>query len=206
MIVDTNETEQGLLKYADDMDNLDVPELNEDYSYDVRLERVPPIRVERKDFDDFVDSMTLGKLERQLSYVDLLVLEYSPMRHTPPTDERAKAYEGAKKKLAKLSVKNIGVAVSGGPEDTGRILKYLENEPNLQIVKNIIQVSEGSPKERILKSLPGIGDDKVENILNNDDLDIDWGAVVEALQVDEWSAVDGIAEGTIQNVQEALED
>lgn len=111
------------------------------YDFEIRLPFKPgetpkALRVERKRFGDFVGSfLEEGKLERQTSYTDILVVEFDP-EDVAATQAR---YAGdprdpvgrAMKRLARMTAnegefENLWVVPTLGPRGTLEALRYIE--------------------------------------------------------------------------------
>lgn len=208
------------------------------YSYDFHVitentkenHSAKQFRIERKTFPDLKRSLVDRKLDRQCSYVDILLVEIDPFDLVIPPpqrqdetdsdyDARIETWErtnrNACKHLAKLAC-NMPVWWSSGPEMTMELLRYLERYRNrMQIRENDIQMNRyrSNYKYRILAALPFVmpfkvpekRDESMGEILSKH---VDWEALIKALNLEEWTKEDmgrqSIRHGKASSIQEKI--
>lgn len=245
IIVDKRESEHAIIKGGDRQMLLEYERDDSDatYSYDIHVIadknpdfKVKEFRFERKAWGDFVQSWHDGKLERQLEAVDGLIIELDPigmMMNTPvrKTDESDQAYgnrlsaytrgqEAAMKHLVAISTKMWVLPIVGGPDVTMRMMRYIENNPDLAVKTNRVKGASEHPLIGMLRALPGInpeyqcpdGRTKGQTILDHlDGMDDQWrGNLIKAWRMPEWGEIDfgkgvrRIGPGTLAKMGEAL--
>jgi ERCC4-type nuclease len=195
VVVDCREHDSTLRDGADRVEPLRVDGTL--YSYDLRVECADgtAFKLERKTFGDFVWSWRKGTLERQLSYVDGLVLEMDGM------DAESELHRAALKHLSTISA-NLWVIVSAGPANTVELLRYFEKRGcALQVRSGAVSHRARTTREALLSTLPRINPLRIGEAL---EALIDWEALVAALHLERWTELPAIGKGTIERVRAAL--
>lgn len=224
VIIDKREKNQWLLAQADEIALLDDIEQGVDegvsYSYDICVictetmkgYAIKPriYKFERKRWPDFVASWDEGKLERQLSHVDGLIVEFDPLEIMEMTPEQRdnesdpdyvarravflKHQQSAFKHLARLSA-NMWVIHSLGPEATMAILRWLEKEGHdLSVKPNKVKTLVSHPLYRVLDA---VGHINMHRPLEDGRLIgeaiaplVDVEGLIKSLRMDKWVDLD----------------
>jgi ERCC4-type nuclease len=195
VIVDCREHDETLRAGADRVEPLRVD--GTAYSYDLRVEcdDGTAFRLERKTFGDFVWSWRKGTLERQLSYVDGLVLEMDGL------DPESDLHRAALKHLSTISA-NLWVVVSASPAGTIELLRYFERRGcALTVRQGAVSHRARTTREALLSTLPRINPARLGAAL---EALVDWEALVDALHLERWTELPAIGKGTIERVRAAL--
>jgi hypothetical protein len=168
------------------------------YSYDLRVECADGtvLRLERKTFGDFVWSWRKGTLERQLSYVDGLVLELDGL------DPDSGLHRAALKHLSTISA-NLWLVVSPNPAGTLELLRYFERRGCALDVRSQRAIPHRglTPRQALLATLPRINPTRLGAALESL---VDWEALVAALHLERWLDLPAIGKGTIDRIKAAL--
>lgn len=236
LIVDNNEKLAFFAENADAREPLFDIEQGVDegakFSYDFKVTtpggRV--LRFERKAWPDFVASWDDGKLERQVSAVNGLIVEFdvmelmdaAPMQRDNESQEeyliRRKHFrahqQNAIKHLSRLSA-NVWTIYSMSPQDTLAILRWIEKEgDDLSIKPNRVKTVASHPLHRVLDAVGqvnmhrSVGDGRMVADLIAPLVDTE--KLVEALNLPAWSALDlgpgrrKIAPGTCARIATGL--
>lgn len=194
LIVDSREQDEALKGAADAVKFLSYPneaDPGHPFSYDIEIHTAggQVLRGERKRGDDAVASFLAGKLDRQCSAVDFLVVEFSELAlemAAPAGDAARRAWfqkvEGCKKHLARLAL-SMPVIQTSGVKETVAILRYLCRQVDLSVFRNGVAVKAPSAREKLVRSLsPSIDSAKFQEIWPL----IDKPALAAALRVDRW--------------------
>ncbi len=195
VVVDCREHDATLREGADRIEPLRVD--GTAYSYDLRVECADgsAYRLERKTFGDFVWSWRKGTLERQLSYVDGLVLEMEGF------DAEHPLHRAALKHLSTISA-HLWLVVSAGPAGTVELLRYFEKRGcALDVRPGAVAHRARTPREALLATLPRINPLRIGAAL---EALIDWEALVDALHLERWTELPAIGKGTVARVRAAL--
>lgn len=183
------------------------------YSFDIEVTTAggQTLRFERKAAGDFVSSFLAGKLDRQVSAVDALVVEWSDLALVAamPDGDAARVkwmrgMEAARSHLARLSLA-MPVIITNGPHETVARLKYLEaQEGELDLFENRVKVRGDTVAQALVNCLPGIngkyrlkdGRTRFEAIWDCVDVD----ALLGALGVSQWHDRAGVPKGVVSNI------
>lgn len=157
---------------------------------------------------DFIGSWRAGYLERQLSYVDGLIIEFDPYSPDVPEQqprehddtymERLKSWaawkERALKHLAMISA-SMWVIWSDSPTMTMSLCRYIESNPSLQVRTNLLKVPPLPVRQRLIAGLPRVNparrlDDGRTWGQAAEEM-IDWEGVCKALRLDDWTWTSG---------------
>lgn len=216
LVVDSREKEPVLLDAADERRILQYPNPANPsvvFSYDIEVVTAggQTLRFERKAAGDLVSSFIAGKLDRQCSAVDALIVEWSDLAVTlemPDADrDRIKwmrKVEATRNHLARLSLA-MPVIVTNGPHETVSRLKYIEaQEGELDLFENRVKVKGDTVAHAIINCLPGIngnyrlkdGRTRFEAIWAC----VDTEALLGALGVSQWHDRAGVPKGTVSNI------
>jgi hypothetical protein len=151
------------------------------FSYDIEVHTAggKVLRGERKALPDFIASWRAGKLERQASAVDFLLVEWDwGGQAFADAEDAGNAY----KHLLRMALA-MPVLVTTGVDHTVATLRYLERHWELSTFGNSIRVKAPTLRERMVRSLsPSISPDTFAAIWAN----VDRTALIHAMRVEQW--------------------
>lgn len=195
-----------LRQLADGVWTLDWEKDGQTYFYDILVvAEGRELRFERKRFpSDFVGSWQAGYLERQLTGVDGLIVEYDPLNPDIPSQRRGESDESWEARLASwaewktkawMHLAPISAAMwvifTDGPIATMSVMRAIERNPQLHVRTNLMRVPKLSPRQRLLASLRGVNParplDDGRTLGEAAEQLIDWPALVRTLKLDEWT-------------------
>lgn len=169
---------------------------------------------ERKDWDkDWVPSFHDGSLSRQASYVDCLIVEQSPFFDPANSRYDESIHEAAEKRFWHYQSQMWAMKTTG-PMDTIKRLRYFASKhpDELEIRQNLVVPDEPTKREQIIAvfdyvntrraldendGVMTVGDRIIEDIVS-------WEDVVAAFNLPEWKSIEGIGDGIVNGVREAL--
>lgn len=151
-----------------------------------------------------------GKLDRQLSYVHGLIIEFDPIdmltddklepiggESNDAWNERLRGWQATRsqalKHLARIS-KNFWVIVSFGPAYTVEILRRIEADPEMAPKPARVWATGLPPRQRLLDSLSGVNVTRPtkdgETFGVKAEREVDWKMLEEALHLGRWPMID----------------
>lgn len=212
-----------LIKAAEGVEKLTAGVEGETFSFDTKVwgEKNGPdlhLRGERKRLDDFLQSWLDGKLVRQLSYVDFLIVEWDEaalIKATPyhlRADMHKKIHNG-KKHLVSLIMQPGGPKVFrvNNQSETVLVLKHLARklDEGFDIPPTIAKIQGETARMRVYQALPGVNPNRKlkDGRRLHEALDdfVDWEGICHALGVNEWPSKGiGLGPGRAKKVVDSL--
>lgn len=211
---DEREQSDAILENVDGVEHLAFREDGlESYDYLINCNDDTEYKVERKTFEDFVQSWQEGKLSRQLEGVDLLIVEQDSLWTDAfllkaLNEEKMNLCANARKHLTSIAA-NMWVIETLGPEDTVRQMRYIEKRGGDMAVRaNNVTYRAQDARRSMLEGLPHIN---VERELDDgttvgDELEelVDWDTVVDGMNLNDWLDVDYIGIVSVRDIGNAL--
>lgn len=190
---DSREKRPAILAAADERRLLSYEGPNgEPFSFDilVKCQDATEVKCELKQWGDYLQSWSSGKLERQMSATDLLIVECG----FGDFDATDTLHVNGKKHLWLLSLSHP-VIVTEDVQETIAAIRFLERrEGGLKIRESRIKAALGdSPRDGVLRALLAgmgispdrqVGTERLGDILARY---VDWPALGAALHTDEWA-------------------
>lgn len=176
-------------------------------------------RVERKTWNDFVQSWKKGRLERQLENVSLLIVEKDedweeafivPEEITEFSEDQRTLHQNARKHLASISA-NMWVIETSGEEETLSIMRYIEERGgDMNVRQNNVSYRAKNARTAMLADLPHINVDREledgETVGDRLEGMINWDKVVEGLNLNDWVNIEYLGLISVRKIADELLD
>lgn len=221
-----------LKKLADEVRTLRADTPDGVYSYDIHVQSGDrSFRFERKVWDDLVQSWVKdGKLHRQLSYVDALIVEKPPTEdrgnelpdddvfaHLPQFEDAGVRAEygdmedAIEHHLLHLNMTGLPVIRTAGPNETMKRLRYFERTGHSidHFRENRVKDRSLNLRQAMLSQMPRINVDRVIDEAGTtlgEDLErrISWELVADAMGIEDWTQYPRIGKGIVDRIVEEL--
>lgn len=155
------------------------------YDFHITTKSGQEIRVERKSWKDYVSSWIEGRLDRQCSYVDCLLLEYSDLDVDMSDQVQVNAMNHSQTLCA-----NMWVVRTMSPEHSISTMRYLERRGDTHVRENGIKMRTASPRWMLMQAIRQINPwrELTGGRLLGDEIErvVDWEMVARGFRFDDW--------------------
>lgn len=215
LIVDSREKDGPLKEAADRVELLNYPNPSNPgapYSYDVKVitRAGETLTFERKRSDDFVESFLGGKLDRQCSIVDALIVEWDELdilSKMPSESGKQKAFLG-KYRAARLHLDRMSLSMpviqTRSIEETLATLKYFESleKPSGKFENKVSAVGATVLEKMVRGASPSIDCDTYrDGILPLIDVDL----LLRALKIEKWPLTMRVKNRILEAIKNEME-
>lgn len=216
IIVDSRERVAELKDIADEVrllryPNPENPAAPFSYDIEVKTEYGERIRFERKAADDFVQSFLNGKLDRQASIVDALIVEWDDFQIAmgqPSDSGKAKAYlskyRQARRHMERMAL-SMPIIMTSSVQGTIDMLQYFSKlDKPCEKFENKVQAKGATVMEKLVRSMSP----SIDNFTYERDIKplIDPGMLLCALNIDRWPITPRVAKRIKDGILSEMEE